>query len=49
MWLDTIDGLALRKVAILLAGEQRIPVATHNALNEARRDVEEKTLGHLDF
>lgn len=31
----TIDGLALRQVAIVLAGEQGIAIATDNALDVA--------------
>lgn len=37
----------MRKVAVLLAGEERVPVAAHDALNVARRDVEKETLGHV--
>lgn len=31
----TVDGLALRQVAVVLAGKQRIAVAAHHALDIA--------------
>lgn len=40
----TVDGLALRQVAVVLAGEQRIAVAAHHALDVAVHSVR-KDLG----
>lgn len=35
----TVDGLALRQVAVVLASEQRIAVTAHNALDVAIKPV----------
>ncbi len=35
----TVDGLALRQVAVVLASEQRIAIAAHDALDVADRPV----------
>jgi len=43
----TIDGFALRKVVVLLACQERIPVSSNDTLDVTARDVEEKTLGHI--
>lgn len=37
---STVDGLALRQVAVVLAGEQRIAIAAHDALNVAVKPLE---------
>jgi len=42
----TIDGLALRQVAVILASQEPVTIASNNALNVAIVDIEEKTL-HL--
>jgi len=43
----TIDGFALRKVVVLLACQEGVPVSSNNTLDVAARDVEEETLGHV--
>jgi hypothetical protein len=35
----TVDGLALRQVAVVLASEQRVAVPAHDALDVASRPV----------
>jgi hypothetical protein len=35
----TVDGLALRQVAVVLASEQRVAVPAHDALDVAGRPV----------
>jgi hypothetical protein len=42
----TIDGLALCQVAVILAGQEPVTIASNNALNVAIVDIEEKTF-HL--
>lgn len=45
----TIDGLALCQIAVLLACEEGVAVASHNTLNVASADVEEETFRHLEL
>ena len=42
----TVNGLALRQVAVVLAGEQGVAVAAHDTLDVPGGDVVEHSLGH---